>query len=249
MANLVIDIGNSANKIAVFENDEILFQEVSELSFQQNIKAITTSYVIENIIISSVKNDVDIDEKQIAEKFNYIKFNSDTKIPIHNKYKSPKSLGLDRLAAVIGANHIFPNNNVLVIDAGTCITYDKIDESANYYGGSISPGIKMRFKAMNQFTAKLPLVNFETSFNQNFGNDSINSMLSGVINGVIYEAEGFIKNHLEKNSNLKIILCGGDAAFFDTRFKNSIFAHLISYEPLLVLKGLNTVVKYQHDHK
>jgi len=249
MANLVIDIGNSANKIAVFENDEILFQEVSELSFQQNIKAITTSHVIENIIISSVKNDVDIDEKQIAEKFNYIKFNSDTKIPIHNKYKCPKSLGLDRLAAVIGANHIFPNNNVLVIDAGTCITYDTIDESANYYGGSISPGIKMRFKAMNQFTAKLPLVNFETSFNQNFGNDSINSMLSGVINGVIYEAEGFIKNHLEKNSNLKIILCGGDAAFFDTRFKNSIFAHLISYEPLLVLKGLNTVVKYQHDHK
>lgn len=249
MANLVIDVGNSANKIAVFDNDEILFQKISELNLQQDIKTITTSYLIENIIVSSVKNDVDINELQIKEKFNYLEFNSDTKIPIYNKYKSHKSLGLDRLAAVIGANNIFPNHAVLVIDAGTCITYDKIDENANYYGGSISPGIKMRFKAMNQFTAKLPLVEFETSFNGNFGDDSITSMLSGVINGVIYELEGFIKNHLKINPNLKIILCGGDAAFFDTRFKNSIFAHLISYEPLLVLKGLNTVVKYQHDHK
>ncbi|OAQ38518.1 hypothetical protein A5893_13925 [Pedobacter psychrophilus] len=249
MANLVIDVGNSANKIAVFDKDEILFQEVSYLSLQQNIKTLTTSHFIESIIISSVKKDVDIDERQIAEKFNYIKFNSDTKIPIHNKYKSPQSLGLDRLAAVIGAKHIFPNNNVLVIDAGTCITYDQIDENANYYGGSISPGISMRFKAMNQFTAKLPLVDLDSSFAENFGNDSITSMLSGVINGVIYEVEGFIKNYLEINPSLKIILCGGDAAFFDTRFKNSIFAHLISYEPLLVLKGLNTVVKYQHDHK
>lgn len=249
MANLVIDVGNSANKIAVFDKDELLYQEVSALSLQQNIKALTTSYTIKNIIISSVKNDDDNDKNQITGAFKYIKFNSDTKIPIHNKYKSPKSLGLDRLAAVIGANNIFPNHNVLVIDAGTCITYDTIDESANYYGGSISPGIKMRFNAMNHFTAKLPLVNFESSFNQIFGNDSISSMLSGVINGVIYEVEGFIKNHLKINPNLKIILCGGDAAFFDTRFKNSIFAHLISYEPNLVLIGLNTVVKYQHDHK
>jgi type III pantothenate kinase len=249
MTNLVIDVGNSANKIAVFGGDEILYQEVSELSLKQSIQALITSYQIENIIISSVKNDVDIDEIELTKKLHYLKFNSDTKIPICNKYKNPKSLGLDRLAAVIGANYIYPNTNVLVIDAGTCITYDKIDKESNYFGGSISPGIKMRFKAMNHFTAKLPSVDFEPTFNENYGDDSISSMLSGVINGVFYEVEGFVNNYLKTNPDLKIIICGGDAAFFDTRFKNSIFAHLISYEPNLVLIGLNTVVKYQHDHK
>ena len=247
MTNLVIDVGNSANKIAVFNGDEILFQEVSELPLKQSIETLVTSYQIENIIISSVK--IDVDEIEISKNFHYIKFNSDTKIPICNKYKNPKSLGLDRLAAVIGANYIYPNTNVLVIDAGTCITYDKIDKETNYFGGSISPGIKMRFNALNHFTAKLPSVDFEPSFNGNFGDDSISSMLSGVINGVIYELEGFINSYLKINPDLKIIICGGDAAFFDTRFKNSIFAHLISYKPNLVLIGLNTVVKYQHDHK
>jgi type III pantothenate kinase len=106
MTNLVIDVGNSANKIAVFNGDEILFQEVSELPLKQSIETLVTSYQIENIIISSVK--IDIDEIEISKNFHYIKFNSDTKIPICNKYKNPKSLGLDRLAAVIGASQIYP---------------------------------------------------------------------------------------------------------------------------------------------
>ncbi|MBK0382185.1 type III pantothenate kinase [Pedobacter sp. SD-b] len=248
MANLVIDVGNSANKIAVFDNDVIIHQVTSLLPLQKDIENLKALFPIKSLIISSVKNDSDLIDEDLTTDFNYIKFNNGTKIPINNQYKSPKSLGLDRLAAVIGAKSIYPNQNVLTIDAGTCITYDFIDEKANYYGGSISPGINMRLKAMNHFTAKLPLVHFEPTFDKEFGDDSNSSMLSGVINGLLYEVEGFIKNHLKKYPTLKIILCGGDATFFDTRFKNSIFAHLILHEPFLVLKGLNTVVKYQHDH-
>ncbi|MFC5283615.1 type III pantothenate kinase [Pedobacter alpinus] len=249
MPNLVIDIGNTFVKISVFEANKLVYnQKTNELTTEFIIKLIE-KHQTKNLIVSSVKKELGFNEDEIKKKVNYILFNGETLIPIKNKYETPKSLGLDRLAGVIGANFLYPNQNILVIDAGTCITYDTLNNNAEYFGGSISPGLNMRFNAMHHFTSKLPLVNFEGSFKKSFGGNTEDAMSSGVINGTFYEAEGFIKQYLIAKPDAKIILCGGDSAFFDSKFKNSIFAHLILHEPNLVLIGLNTVVNYQHDLK
>jgi type III pantothenate kinase len=153
---------------------------------------------------------------------------------------------LDRYAAVIGAAALFKNSNCLVIDAGTCITYDFIDKDKNYRGGSISPGLVMRYKAMHTFTVKLPLVDFDAGFLEDYGNDTRTSMVSGVQNGIVYEVQGFIQSYLSVYPDLIIALCGGDAEFFGTQLKNSIFAHIVKAVPDLVLIGLNEVI-YQHN--
>src|SRR5690606_34521365 len=179
-------------------------------------------------------------------------FNHQLPIPITNGYATPETLGADRLAGVIGAKNIYPENPVLVIDAGTCITYDFIDKAGFYAGGSISPGLRMRFKAMNHFTGKLPEVEVDmniTGFKSSYGKDTQESLISGVVNGLLFEVEGFIKKYNNQYLDLRVILCGGDSTFFDTRLKNSIFAHQILLEPNLVMIGLNTVVNYQHDKK
>ncbi len=249
MINLVVDIGNSSTKIAVFDQDNILLSDKAVNYYDDDLQKLKKQYQIENLIISSVKKDISLNEDFLTNNFNYIKFSHSISTPIENKYESPQTLGLDRLAAVIGANKIYPKQNVLIIDTGTCVTYDVINEKAVYKGGSISAGIKMRLEAMHHFTSKLPQVNFDNNFNATYGKNTNEAMLSGVINGLIYELEGFIKQELNKNKETKIILCGGDASFFVSRFKNSIFAHLILHEPNLVLIGLNTVVNYQHDFK
>lgn len=249
MTNLVIDIGNTLTKVAVFNQDKIVFYDQSSALSQNIIYQIKEKYQPQNLILSSVKEVLDLNMKALKNDFNYIRFDQFSSTPIQNNYKSKATLGLDRLAAIIGAQHIYPKQNVLVIDAGTCLTYDVINDNGEYYGGSISAGIEMRFKAIHQFTSKLPLVIFDENFDENYGSDTSNAMSSGVINGVLFEVKGFIEQQLKKNPGTKIILCGGNSMFFDSRFKNSIFAHLILHEPNLVLIGLNTVVNYQHDHK
>jgi type III pantothenate kinase len=235
MTNLVVDIGNSSIKIAVFKQDKIIFSNQTSTLNKIDFYQLKEKHQIQNLIISSVKQEIAYDEEGLKKHFNYIRFNGLTNTPVHNKYTSPQTLGLDRLAAVVGAKYLFPNQHVMVIDAGTCITYDVLNGTGEYFGGSISPGINMRFEAMHHFTSKLPLVVFDKNFNKSFG--------------VLYEAEGFIQTQLKLQPETKIILCGGDSGFFDSRFKNSIFAHLILHEPNLVLIGLNTVVNYKHDHK
>lgn len=246
MANLVIDIGNSSTKLAVFESNEIIDKSVCAHATTEFITKLIKTHQIKQVIISSVKGEIGF---EITSKVDLMQFCRQTRIPIKNKYETPESLGSDRLAAVIGANALYPNQDVLVIDAGTCITYDCVSANAEYLGGSISPGIKMRFEAMHHFTKKLPLVAFDNAFDQQFGKNSNDAISSGAINGAIYEVDGFIKQYLNTHPLAKIILCGGDSAFFDTKFKNSIFANLILHEPDLVLIGLNTVVNYQHDLK
>lgn len=249
MTNLVIDMGNTLIKVAVFNQDKIVFSDQSSALSQNTINQIKEKHQPQNLIISSVREDLELNIEDLKNDFNYIRFDQQIETPIQNNYKSKATLGLDRLAAVIGAQHLFPKQNVLVIDAGTCITYDVVNDKGEYYGGSISAGVEMRFNAMHQFTSKLPLVNFDESFDENYGNNTPNAMSSGVINGVLFEVEGFIQQQLKERPDTKIILCGGNSAFFDSRFKNSIFAHLILHEPNLVLIGLNTVVNYQHDLK
>ncbi len=249
MTNLVVDIGNSSIKIAVFHQDTLIFSELLSTLNQENLYQLKETHQVENLIISSVKKEIIFDEEALKERFKYIRFNGFTNTTIINKYTSPATLGLDRLAAVVGAKHLFPLQHVLVIDAGTCITFDTLNENGEYFGGSISPGINMRFEAMHHFTSKLPLVAFDANFSKKFGDNSNDAISSGALNGVLYEVEGFILAQLNLYPQTKIILCGGDSGFFDSRFKNSIFAHLILHEPNLVLIGLNTVVNYQHDHK
>ena len=249
MTNLVIDIGNTFVKVAVFNQNKIVFSDQSSALSQSIIYQIKEKHHPQNLIISSVKEDLDTNIEELKNDFNYIRFDQFSLTPIQNNYKSKATLGLDRLAAIIGAQYLYPKQKVMVIDAGTCITYDVINDKGEYNGGSISAGLEMRFKALHEFTSKLPLISFDENFNENYGSNTPNSISSGVINGVLFEVEGFIQQQLKCSQNTKIILCGGNSTFFESRFKNSIFAHLILHEPNLVLIGLNTVVNYQHDHK
>ncbi len=145
---------------------------------------------------------------------------------------------MDRLAGVCGAIELFKETDTLVIDAGTCITYDFVDKQKNYFGGSISPGLKMRFKAVHTFTAKLPLVDSANAVGL-IGDSTESSIQSGVINGMIAEIEGIIMRYQDKYPGLRVILCGGDTAFFENKLKASIFA-----APDLVLIGLNSILIY-----
>ena len=161
-----------------------------------------------------------------------------TKIPLQNTYKTPESLGRDRIALAVGANQLFPTNNTLVIDAGTCITYDFIDEKNNYLGGAISPGLQIRLNALHTFTEKLPLVTIKNG-SELIGKTTEMSILSGVINGATAEVDGIIDRYKEQFGNLKTVLTGGDANYFVKTLKNNIFAN-----SKVLLNGLNTILNY-----
>ena len=155
---------------------------------------------------------------------------------------SPQTLGKDRIAAVIGAQSLLPAKNLLVIDAGSCITYDFLTGDRHYLGGAISPGVQMRLRSMNNYTNKLPLLSWEgVERPQSIGRTTITSMLSGVINGIIGEMKSFIFEYEQQYERLKIVLTGGDSIFFEKELKNGIFA-----DPNLVLKGLNEILIYNN---
>ncbi len=169
MANLVIDIGNTFTKIAVFRQDELLqaghFAEVES----EMLLDLIVQYQISKAIISSVKTQTETWRSTLAEKVDLKYFNVEMTAGIRNQYKTPQTLGLDRLAAVIGAHKLYPGKGNLVIDAGTAITYDWVDAEGNYFGGSISPGLNMRYKALNYYTGKLPLVTADSMFVDDYG--------------------------------------------------------------------------------
>ena len=247
MHNLVIDIGNTFSKIALFNNRSLLSLKIVKDITVDSIDSIFKDHHVDNSIISSVKSDVLSIEKFLKEKSNYIKFSTLVPSLILNKYRTPDTLGLDRYAGVIAAESIFPYENCLVIDAGTCITYDFKSNLKEYWGGSISPGLNMRFKAMHAFTSKLPDVQSDFNMGEDFGTDTQSSILTGVQKGIIYEVLGFINLYYLKWPGLKVLLCGGDVNFFDTQLKSSIFAHTLKTEPNLVLIGLNEVIHYNND--
>ncbi|MHB1176811.1 MAG: type III pantothenate kinase [Daejeonella sp.] len=244
MSQLVIDIGNSRTKVAIFDARKLVKVNRLERPDTDRLLAYFEDHDIQQSIISSVNDDIRNLEKVLAERTNYTRFSSQLKNEIDNRYKTPGTLGLDRLAGVIAAKALFPENSCLVIDAGSCITYDAIDHNGVYKGGNISPGLNMRFKAMHTFTGRLPLIKL-ADFEGFEGYDTVTSMLSGVVNGALSEIKGFIQTYSSHYPELKIILCGGDANFFDTRLKSSIFAHTLKTEPDLVLIGLNEVIHQQ----
>lgn len=247
MTNLVIDIGNTFSKLAIFNNRVIKeLVQIDNLTLH-HLRDFLEANKVDRAVISSVNAEVDEFETLLKSKTKYFRFTGSSKSRIINHYKTPQTLGLDRYAAIIGAESLYPNQNCLVIDAGSCITYDFVDHKKNYLGGSITPGIAMRLKAMNRFTGRLPLIEPNPDVDVEYGNDTSSAILSGVQKGVIYEAIGFINSFYTKWSGLRVLLCGGDLNFFDTELKSSIFAHTLKAEPYLVLIGLNEVIHYNND--
>lgn len=248
MINLVIDIGNTHTKVAIFDHQVLRKVDHYESLKLQHIHSYLTNKEITHSILSSVSLDHIAElEELLAKQTTYIHFATHLATTINNQYQSPETLGLDRLAGLVGAQALHPHKNCLVVDTGTCITYDAVSKKGLYYGGSISPGIYMRLKALHTFTDKLPLVDLDFEFTAVEGTDTRTSILSGVTQGAILELQGFIKNYQLRYPDLQVILCGGDAFFFDARLKNTIFAHLLSVEPHLVLIGLNEIIHQQND--
>lgn len=243
MLNLVIDIGNTNTKLAVFNAREIIhYQQVEELDDVFLTEVIET-YQVKNAAVSSVNSDVKELGDFLNQKVRYIPFSTAVTGKIKNHYETLATLGQDRWAKVMAANGLFPGKNCLMIDAGTCITYDLLTTNSEYFGGSISLGIKMRFEALHHFTERLPFVNWNREeINIPEGTNTNNAIKNGVLKGVINEVEGFIHSANKKNEGLMVVLTGGDADFLNKQLKNSIFASQIIYEPYLVLKGLNEVI-------
>ena len=247
MANLVVDIGNTLIKIAVFAQGELLYTTSCSSLDAEALFNITDQYQVNKAIISSVRKEPESWSAALENRISVKYFNVGMTAGIHNQYKTPQTLGPDRLAAVIGAKKLYPGKGSLVIDAGTTITYDWVDAEGNYFGGSISPGLNMRYKALNYYTGKLPLIVADAEFEGYYGDDTTSAIKSGVQNGLKYELTGFIESYRRIEPHLNVILTGGDSYFFDTVLKNSIFAPYIKNEPYLVLEGLNAAIQNNND--
>jgi type III pantothenate kinase len=240
--NLVIDIGNSLAKVALTENDSIINLFRYETLNADILSSIIEKYHPENAIISSVGK---VDEslfKQLNSLVPLTIHNSSTKIPIINRYKTPNTLGLDRIAAVVGANYLYPSTDILVIDSGTAITYDLINSKGEYFGGAISPGILLRYKSLHQNTANLPLL---SSFDNNslIGTNTTECIESGVLNGVIGEVDFYINQIKLEFPSVMVVFAGGDSNFFVNKLKNSIFV-----VQNLVIIGLNRILDFNAKH-
>jgi type III pantothenate kinase len=236
---LIIDFGNTLQKLAVFDGKNLLLKEV----FQDLEPDLLNRFIEKNgpfygIILSSVSNHSLELEKILSRSDKFILLDSQTPVPVKNLYQTPDTLGKDRIAAVTGAWSLFPGKNILVIDAGTCITYDMVTKNGEYLGGGISPGIRMRFQAMHTFTGKLPLIEPE-DFDKLIGRSTRESLLSGVYNGVMAEIGELIRLYWEKFDDLIVIITGGDHQFLHNKLKINIFA-----VPELVLLGLNDIFDY-----
>ncbi len=236
--NLIIDIGNTRIKAGIFEHNTLI-----KCITEQEINSIlewANSYKIDKIILSSVVNLPNETLNLITKFGKTILFSANTPTPVHNLYNSAQTLGSDRLAAACGGYIDFKGKPFLVIDAGTCLKYNYTDADGNYHGGGISPGLAMRYLAMHKFTKRLPLVAFDPEYNSLIGNDTINSLRMGAQLGIIAEVKGIIEEYKKMNPNINIVLTGGDAPFLQKALKSNIFA-----DPLLLLKGLNSILNYQ----
>lgn len=231
--NIVADIGNTRCKVGVFKGTELISTEVLR---PEELESLLRRYLPQKMLFSSVRplqEHLIADWKQICE---VDQLTYESRVPVKIQYDTPSTLGMDRLAAVCGARFLFPNKNVLVVDAGTCITYDFLDQNGVYHGGSISPGIRMRLKAMHEFTGALPLLDFEWQ-DAWPGTDTRTSMLTGVQMGILGEYLEMEKAMRTFNDNLIPVFTGGDAHYFVKLLKKEIFA-----DPNLVLIGLNDIL-------
>ena len=238
--NLVIDVGNTLVKLGVFDLGKLIYRKsIEKEKFLNTLSEISITHPhILKAIASSVGK---LSEKQISrlkQLYPTIILDHTTKVPFTNKYATPNTLGVDRIALISASATQYSNKYVLVIDAGTAITYDFLSSNNEYLGGAISPGILLRYKSLHNYTAKLPLLETETP-KDFIGSTTKNSLHSGVVNGVIHEIDGFIDAYKNKFTDLTVILTGGDAHFLRDSIKNDIFAN-----QNFLLEGLNHILDY-----
>lgn len=236
--DLVIDIGNTLQKLAVFSEKSVLLDFFSEKNLSISLlETLFSQYPIKHTIVSSVREDDDLVLHWLENNTQLIQFTPSCRLPIRIKYATPETLGTDRIANAVGANALYPNKNVLSIMAGTCLVTDFVNDKGEYLGGSISPGVRMRFQALSQFTAHLPLIEPE-NIDFFIGENTKNSILAGVMNGIVQEINGIIRQYSRHYSQLKVILSGGDAELLQNSIKKRIFA---AQNPVLL--GLHKILR------
>lgn len=238
--NLIIDIGNTLIKMAVFQDDIILKKKTFlKPDFFKNLDELEQKFPkIISVLISSVSKTSNKWIQRLGEKYEVFLLNPQLPQLFTNLYSTPGTLGNDRIGLASAACKKYPGKNVLIIDAGTCITYDFKNDRDEYLGGAISPGIQLRFRALNTFTENLPLLEPEEQV-QLIGSSTHNCIQSGTILGAISEIEGFIAAYRANYKELTIIFTGGDAQLLCKRLKNSIFAN-----SNFLLEGLNYILEY-----
>lgn len=238
---LLLDIGNSRIKYAVFKQDTLFDLIIdSDPDFEKKVYEIFQTYTtIRQIVIATVRNQSENDFNSLKALAPIHLISRDTTFPFTNCYQTPQTLGIDRMILAAGAALQYPKAAKLIIDAGTAVTYDYLDAQNNYYGGAISPGLQLRFKSLNDYTAKLPLVEANES-EIIVGGTTLEAIHSGVVNGLCYEIDGFIESLQNKNENFIVILTGGDAEFLAKRLKSTIFAN-----PNFLLESLNALYQFQ----
>lgn len=241
---LIIDIGNTVAKLVAFDGDEPIEEIRTCNNSLSALGAFATKYAFTHGIVGTVKElTADAEEQLRSLHIPILRFSHQTPVPITNRYRSPQTLGADRLAAAVGARSLKPGKDLLIIDAGTCVTYEVIDAKGNYWGGNIAPGMQMRLHALHEFTAKLPLVSAEGDV-PGMGYNTETAIRSGVLRGMKYEIEGYIRSMRNKYPKLLVFLTGGDKINFDSTIKNIIFA-----DKFIVPRGLNKILDYNHDKK
>lgn len=229
---ICFDFGNTRKKAAVFRDKEIIETITLADDTVETIQSLISKYQPEKSILSSVVDHNTAMEELLSSKTKFHKLSHLTKIPFTAAVGKPETMGADRLALAAAAVHLHPKKNNLVIGLGTCVTYNFINKFHEFVGGSISPGMEMRLKAMNQFTAKLPFVKPDNNVPL-IGYDTKTNLLGGVILGMAYEIDGFINAYKERFLNFNVLLTGGDIAYLGSHLKNKIFA-----DPDLIFKGL-----------
>jgi len=238
--NLVIDRGNTHLKYGIFDKRKLVASDSTNFLDKSTIKKLVDEYLLTKVILSSVvtqQNDLLVSNlREMIPSF--IELSHNTLLPFSWNYKSKETIGKDRLAAIAGALDLHPNTNLLVFDAGTALTYELINDRNEFVGGNISPGLQMRFKALNAFTSRLPLqtTNTDAPF---IGNSTKEAIEAGVQNSLYFEIEGVIESFKSKYPELTCIITGGDAEFFARKLKNPIFV-----APNLVLIGLNRILEH-----
>lgn len=237
MQRIAVDVGNTGTKYGIFKGDALVKQGY----FQgiENLPEEILNYTFDDAIVASVAADAAVYKTRLSVTGNLIELSAQTALPVLNKYKTPQTLGADRIAAAVGAHYFFPGRNCLVFDAGTAITHEFITSDGSYLGGGIAPGLRMKFKALHTFTQRLPLIDQISDDFPLTGQTTEESILSGVLTGTIAELNGLIQLYSEKAPDLVVILCGGDAGFFESKLKGRIFVI-----PELVLIGLHRILTY-----
>ena len=236
--NLCIDIGNTRIKIGIFDCGRMIHNDAFLTMNQTEVKKLIKKYKITMAVSSSTRKSVSAFEKRVKSFVSLLRLNHKTPVPIKNLYQTPKTLGKDRLAVAIGCTKVYPNKNCLIIDAGTCITYDIVTADKRYLGGNISPGLRMRAKAMDTMTSTLPFV--EPVYNRDYiGKSTVTAMQNGIVYGTLLEIESLIAMIKHDIGDINVIITGGDAPFFADLLKTKIFVH-----SFLVLEGLDATINY-----